>query len=93
MRRNLKELINILERMRDDGINEVDGEEFDTAVRTSIDIFTLIEKYVQKHGDIALCCGAEWMYQDDDGQIDGLELCGDILDSLNEYAEYEENEE
>lgn len=90
MKRNLKDIINILERMRDSGINDVDGEEFDTAVKTSIDIFNLIQKYVQKHGNISLCCGAEWMYQDDNGQIDGLELCGDILDKLNKYAEDED---
>ena len=90
MKRNISDLINILERMRDDGINQVDGEEFDSVVRKSIDIFNLIECYVQKHGNTALSCGGEWLYQDDDGQVDGLELVSDILGELEEFAEEEE---
>lgn len=30
-------------------------------------ILTLIDKYVDKHGDIALSYGSEWMFQDDEG--------------------------
>lgn len=87
MKRTLKDLINIFERMRDDGINDVDGEEFDTAVRTAIDVFDIIKDYVKSNGDISLSCGSEWLFQDDKGQVNALDLCGHILDRLEEYAE------
>lgn len=52
-------------------------------------ILTLIDKYVDKHGDIALSCGSEWMFQDDMGQVDAMNLVGDILDVLHGFAEDE----
>jgi hypothetical protein len=87
------DLINILDRMKDDGINEVDGEEFDTATRISLKIFNLINQYIEANGNISLSCGSEWLYQDDNAQVDALELAGCILDSLSEYAEDDKDEE
>lgn len=43
--------------------------------------------YVEKHGNISLQIGSEWMFQDDDAQVDALSLVGDVLDLLKEYAE------
>ena len=55
-------------------------------------ILSLIDKYVDKHGDIALSCGSEWMYQDDEGQVDALNLVANILDALQDFAEDEEDD-
>ena len=54
------------------------------------DVFTLIDKFVNKHGDIALSCAGEWLYQDDRGQEDALELVADILEVLSSLAEDED---
>jgi hypothetical protein len=60
-------------------------------VRNTVEgVFELIEGYIKIHGDIALSCGSEWMYQDDRGQVDALELVGRILDSLNIFVAEEE---
>ena len=55
-------------------------------------ILSLIDKYVDKHGDITLSCGSEWMYQDDEGQVDALNLVANILDALQDFAEDEEDD-
>lgn len=61
-------------------------EIFETNKGTCVkDVFSLIDKFVDKYGDIALSCGGEWLYQDDEGQIDALELVSDILDILGQY--------
>lgn len=64
-------------------------EEFDIVTRAAEDIFKYIEQYIRKH-NTALSCGSEWMYQDDNGQVDALSLVGDILDRLNEFADNED---
>ena len=51
------------------------------------DIFTLIDKFVDKHGNIALSCAGEWLYQDDRGQVDALELVENILEVLSPLAD------
>ena len=51
-----------------------------------------IIKYCEKHGNIALQCGSEWLYQSDKAQEGALELVGRILDKLEGYAEDIENE-
>lgn len=53
------------------------------------DVFTLIDNFVDKHGDIALSCAGEWLYQDDRGQVDALELVANILEVLSPLAEEE----
>lgn len=55
------------------------------------DVMELIEGYVKKHGNIVLSCGSEWMFQDNDGQMDAIDLVGKILDRLKNYAEPEED--
>lgn len=61
-------------------------EIFETNKGTCVkDVFSLIDKFVDKYEDIALSCGGEWLYQDDEGQIDALELVSDILDILGQY--------
>ena len=54
------------------------------------DVFALIDNFVDKHGDIALSCAGEWLYQDDSGQVDALELVANILEALSPLAEEEE---
>ena len=61
-------------------------EEFEIVTKTTEDVFKLIEQYIKQHGNLALSCGSEWMYQDDDGQVDALELVGNILDRLSMFA-------
>ena len=55
-------------------------------------ILTLIDRYVDKHGNIALSCGSEWMFQSDEGQVGAMDLVGNILDTLQEFAEDEDDE-
>ena len=50
-------------------------------------ILKLIDKFVDKHGNIALSCAGEWLYQDDRGQVDALELVADILEVLSPLAD------
>ena len=54
-------------------------------------ILKLIDKFVDKHGNIALSCAGEWLYQDDRGQVDALELVANILEVLIPLAD-EDNE-
>ena len=46
-------------------------------------ILKLIDKFVDKHGNIALSCAGEWLYQDDRGQVDALELVANMLEVLS----------
>ena len=50
-------------------------------------ILKLIDKFVDKHGNIALSCAGEWLYQDDKGQVDALELVANILEVLSPLAD------
>ena len=50
-------------------------------------ILKLIDKFVDKHGNIALSCAGEWLYHDDRGQVDALELVADILEVLSPLAD------
>lgn len=68
-------------------INKLIYDDYGTYIE---DIFVLIDKFLDKHGNIALSCGSEWLYQDDKGQIDALELVADILDVLSPLAEDED---
>lgn len=79
------DLVNYLKDCIHNGIDD-DGK-FTYAVEDTIKVLEKICDYVEKSGDIALSCGSEWMYQDDDGQIDGLQCMGRILDCLEQYAE------
>lgn len=76
------------------GINEgiEDDGEFTYAIEDMLKVMNLIKNYVSKHGNIALSCGGEWMYQDDNGQVDALELVSSILDSLSKYANEDEED-
>lgn len=67
-------------------------DEFDLTTSVVTKTFQLIQNYINKHGNIALACGAEWMYQDDEGQVDALELVGKILDNLSVFAEPEDED-
>ena len=50
-------------------------------------ILKLIDKFVDNHGNIALSCASEWLYQDDRGQVDALELVANILEVLSPLAD------
>ena len=50
-------------------------------------ILKLIDKFVDKHGNIALSCAGEWLYQDDGGQVDAIELVANILEVLSPLAD------
>ena len=84
------ELYDVLLNAVDNGID--DDAKFDSAVRDAAKLIKHIINYVQKHGDIALACGGEWMYQDDRGQVDALNLVSDLLESLTGYAEQEDED-
>lgn len=67
-----------------------DPGKFSEAVLDAANVIALICAFVEKHGPISLSCGSEWMYQDDAGQVDALDLVGKILDNLEDYAEEED---
>lgn len=92
MKRTLKELVEAAKNIRQNGIED-DGETLDDVLFAFNLVFSRIDKYVNKHGNIALSCGSEWMYQSDRGQEDALDLVGNILDGLEDYAEIEEEKE
>ena len=50
-------------------------------------ILKLIDKFVDKHWNIALSCAGEWLYQDDRGQVDAIELVTNILEVLSLLAD------
>ena len=53
-------------------------------------ILTLIDRYAEKHKS-AKSVGAEYIWQDDEAQVDAIELVGKIFDIFAEEAEeYEE---
>lgn len=55
-------------------------------------ILSLIDKYAKKH-DLAKRVGAEYIWQDDEAQVDAIELVGKIFDLFAEEASEEEEEE
>lgn len=52
-------------------------------------IMNLIEEYAEKH-DLAKSVGAEYIWQDDEAQVDAIELVGNIFDLFAEEAIEEE---
>ena len=65
-------------------VNKLIENDYGTYVQ---DVFALIDKFVDKHGNIALSCAGEWLYQDDKGQVDALELVADILEVLSQLSD------
>lgn len=61
-------------------------EQYDITTLVVTGVFESIRKYVNKHGEIAISCGSEWLFQSDKGQVDALELVGDILDKLSVFV-------
>lgn len=84
---NLHNIVKTFNILSNHGTKEVSNEDFKKSQETAKNVFVLIERFVDKHGNIALSCGGEWMYQDDKGQVDALELVSNILESLSEFAE------
>ena len=75
-------IINTIENGIDDPV------EFAEACFAAAGAMKRICDYIEKHGNVALSVGSEWMYQDDNAQVDALQLVADILDDLGGYAEY-----
>lgn len=65
-------------------VNKLIENDYGTYVQ---DVFALIDKFVDKHGNIALSCAGEWLYQDDKGQVDAIELVADILEVLSQLSD------
>ena len=85
MSRLRTETIDVILDAMENGIDDAGG--LDEACRTTCRVMDLVCEYVEKHGNIALSVGAEWMFDDDKAQVDALRLVGNILDELSEYAE------
>lgn len=85
--KNLDEFKKVLLDTVDNGIDDDTVGDFYTTVHDSAKIIDRINRFVRKHGNIALSYGGEWLYQDDEGQVDALELVSDILEILSDYAE------
>jgi hypothetical protein len=90
---DLKDIIEVLKSIENRDISDVNGQEFDMTIEASIKIFELINKYDEKHRNMPLQLGGEWLYQDDDGQVDGLQLVGDILDKLENFSNEKDDDD
>lgn len=55
-------------------------------------IMDSIEHYADKH-NLAVECGAEYIFQNDKAQVDALNLTGDIFNIISEYYSSDEEEE
>lgn len=84
------DLCNYLVTSINEGIED-DGK-FSEAVLDAAKIISHICNYVEKHGSLPLACGSEWLFQSDEAQVDALELVGNILDDLEDYAEEDEDD-
>ena len=51
------------------------------SLTSALKIIDMINNFTSKH-DLAVQCGSEWLYQSNEGQVDALELVGNILDYL-----------
>ena len=80
------EVYDVITNALENGID--DPSEFTEACFAAAGVMKRICDYIEKHGDIALSIGSEWMYQDDEAQVDALQLVADIIDDLEGYAEY-----
>lgn len=79
------ETIDVINDALENGID--DAGALDDACRVVCDVMDLVCRYVEKHGNIALSIGSEWMYDSDKAQEDALALVARILDILSDYAE------
>lgn len=55
-------------------------------------VMKLIGKFAAEHPR-SLSCGADWLYQSDEGQVDALELVARILICLEDYADKSEDDD
>ena len=85
-----KDVIDVVTKLVDDGIEQ--QKKVNNALCMSLDILELVQKYTEKH-ELALSVGSEWLFQDDRGQVDALDLVGKILDRLVECNDTENEEE
>ena len=83
-----KDVVAVLKDGVENGID--DPGAFTYAVEAALTVLQPIVDFCKKHGNIALSCGSEWMYQSDSGQEGALETFGKILDSLEDYADQED---
>lgn len=81
--------IDVINDALENGID--DAGALDEACRAVCDVMELVCRYVEKHGNISLSVGSEWMYDSDKAQVDALALVAKILDSLSEYAEEDDH--
>lgn len=79
-------------KLRKIDVENMTEEEMNLQVATykASHILKLINKYAEKHGEIALSCAGKWLYQDDKGNVNAIDLVADLLEELSEYAEVEE---
>ncbi|MPM00574.1 hypothetical protein SDC9_46801 [bioreactor metagenome] len=79
-------------KLRKIDVEDMTEEEMDLQVATykAARVLKHINKFAEKHGEIALSCAGEWLYQDDRGSVDAIDLVADLLEELSEYAETEE---
>lgn len=57
--------------------------------KNEAEIVALLKKYADKH-TLALECGGEYIWQDDEAQTDAIDLVSDIFDNLMTEGEEEE---
>lgn len=87
-----KDIIDPLQTCKEKAYGKIDEWNFDSAIYKTIRIMKHINKYVEKHGETSLTLNSEWLYQDNKGQKDAVDLVASILEELAEYAEPEEKE-
>lgn len=84
-----KDIIEPLQSCKEKVYGRTDDWFFDSAIYKSIRIMKLIDKYIEKHGEASLSDASKWLYQDDKGQREAVDLVANILEELSEYADDE----
>lgn len=83
----VNDIISVLQNYRETGMKKITEDELDTAIAETIYVFHQIIKYTKKH-PMALACPNDYIYQDDNAQIDAIDLALNICRQLEDYSEY-----
>jgi hypothetical protein len=91
MLKDLSDVIEVIENLPAEEAFTV--TETDLALELASKVLQVVKKYVDKHGNIALRCGGEFVWQSDDGQFDAISSFTEILEAAAEYVDCENPED
>lgn len=74
------------EQLKDEYTIHCETEKDFKYIKTLVKIGNVINDYAEKH-ELAMECGGEYIMQNDEAQVDGLELVCEIFDILSDESE------